>query len=251
MDTPSDLTDFLRGWPYDEDENVRFITTADGREIMQIRQPMGVEQYELDGRPDGNAVEGGSTYLDYYAALDGEAAKSERPFELRDEDFNRLRTESVLYYFRYLALFQVGQYDRVARDTRHNLDVCDIVRRRYTGEDKDELLQYLPYIRRVNAISKAMLSLADDRPDIARQELESAVEDIENQEPAGTPVYQFEKIRSLQHLKQVIAQVESVGVVPHERKGLKERLEEELRGAVEKEDYERAARLRDRLNRLS
>ena len=67
--------------------------------------------------------------------------------------------------------------------------------------------------------------------------------------------FEFEKIRSLQHLAQVQKQVqedldESGGGSDEELRGFKERLAEELSAAVDNEDYERAARLRDRLKGL-
>ena len=48
-----DLSSLLRGWKYDEDNNVRRFRTKAGREVLQVRLPLGVEQYELNGRPAG------------------------------------------------------------------------------------------------------------------------------------------------------------------------------------------------------
>lgn len=251
MGSSVDLSDFFHDWPYDEDQNVRFITASDGREIMQIRQPLGVEQYELDGRPDGRHPFEKDTVLDEYKNRYQTALAEGQEFDISAQDFFKLREEGILFYFRYLALFQVGQYERVAVDTQHNLEICDLVEGFYAGDDKGELLQYRPYIRRVNAIAKAMVSLADDEPANAKGELEKAYEEIETLKPVETPVFQFEKIRSLQHLKQVIDQVENASSGSSERAtGLKERLENELKSAVDNENYEDAARLRDRIRHL-
>lgn len=74
MDVPKDLSEFLKHWEYDDQNYVRFFTGADGREIMQVRQPLGIEQYELDGRPDGLHPEGEkSSALDFYRKKEREA----------------------------------------------------------------------------------------------------------------------------------------------------------------------------------
>ncbi|MDF1568871.1 MAG: UvrB/UvrC motif-containing protein [Spirochaetaceae bacterium] len=246
MSHPTDLTGFLKDWEYNEEDNVRFLTGEDGREIMQIRQPLGIEQYDLDGRPDGLRPEGKDSELDLFL----EKERTDRQFVLNMEDFQRLRNEGVLFYFRYLALFQVGHYDRVARDTDHNLEICRFLEQHFPGSEKDEMLQYRPYILRMNAISKAMMFLAEEKTAHAMEALEKGKTTIEALSPVSTPIYEFEKIRSLQHLSQVVSQVHDTEDHIREPKGFKARLFQELSKAVENEDYERAARLRDRIKRL-
>jgi len=61
-------------------------------------------------------------------------------------------------YFRYLVLFQIGDFKRTVRDTEHNLKICDIVGNYAENEeDKKEILQYRPYILRMNAVSRACI----------------------------------------------------------------------------------------------
>ena len=48
-----DLSRVLEAWTYDEADNVRRVTTESGRKVLQVRLPLGVEQYELVGRPAG------------------------------------------------------------------------------------------------------------------------------------------------------------------------------------------------------
>ena len=250
MKRPEDLTDIFREWEYDEEDNVRFLTGDDGREIMQIRQPLGIEQYDLDGRPDGRRPDGAVTFLELYrGSIDTAEAAGDR-LELQDRDFENLQNEGILYYQRYLALFQVGFYDRVARDTEHNLEICSILEVHYPSDRRYEILQYRPYIRRMNAISRAMMKLADDENTQAARELEKGREDIEALPTVPTPIFECEKIRSLQHLSQVLTQVNESVEEEHNAKGFRERLTEELAKAVDSEDYERAARLRDRIRRL-
>jgi len=250
MNDSKDISRLLEEWPYDEEDNVRFLTGADGRDLMQIREPLGIEQYDLDGRPDGRKPEGEDSMLALYLKKEKAALESGDEWELKDDDFTRLHTEGVLFYYRYLALFQVGQYDRVVRDTEHNLAIIRLLLKYYQGEQSREMLQYRPYIRRMNAISRAMLRLSEDDTDGAMSELENGKADIESNPAVPTPIYEFEKIRSLQHLTQVIAQVAEAREERQKPPGFRERLTEELSRAVENEDYERAARIRDRIRRL-
>jgi hypothetical protein len=245
-----DLTDILRDWEYDEDSNVRFLSAADGRDLMQIRQPMGIEQYDLDGRPDGRKPQGEESWLNHYLHREQDAKDAGDFLVIDEEGFERLRDEGVLYYYRYLALFQVGQYERVSRDTDHNLEISYLLERCYRGENRKEMLQYRPYIRRINAISKAMVFLANNQTVKAMEELDRGMKDIETLEPVSTTIFEFEKIRSLQHLTEVISQIREAGTVTPEKTPVRDRLNEELSKAVDAEDYERAARLRDRLRRL-
>jgi len=61
----SDLTGLLRSWKYDQHNNMRQISTTDGRAVIQVRLPLGIEQYEMDGRPDGQRPQNHETYLAY------------------------------------------------------------------------------------------------------------------------------------------------------------------------------------------
>ncbi len=246
-----DLTGILNDWPYDSENNVRFIQGDDGAELMQIRQPMGIEQYNLDGRPDGLKPGGEETLLAVYSKKKNKTELSGGILILEDNDFRQLRDEGFLYYYRYLALFQVGQYARVALDTEHNLNIAELLEKYYDNEARKEMLQYRPYIRRMNAISKAMVLLGKDDTSQAMKELEKGMADIEALPSVSTAVFEFEKIRSIQHISQVITQVKSAESSSLEPKGFKERLSEELSRAIESEDYERAAGIRDRLRKLS
>jgi len=251
MNRLPDLTVILNDWPYDSENNVRFFQSDEGQEIMQIRQPMGIEQYNLDGRPDGLKPGGEENLLAAYTKEKNKTELSGGILILEDNDFRKLRDEGILYYYRYLALFQVGQYVRVARDTEHNLNIAELLEKYYDNEARKEMLQYRPYIRRMNAISKAMVLLGKEDTSRAMKELEKGMADIEALPPVSTAIFEFEKIRSIQHISQVISQMKSAESGSQVMKGFKERLSEELSRAIESEDYERAAGIRDRLRKLS
>ena len=248
MDSSGDMTDLLRSWEFDPDNQVRIIQAADGREVLQIRQPLGIEQYELDGRPDGKSPSGKESVLEVLQeGLRNHLAEhgTDEGYRVGHEDFLLLQNEGILYYYRYLVLFQIGDFERTSRDTEHNLAVCDLVEKYAVVEDdKKEMLQYRPYILRMFAISKAMISLHQQLKTAAKEILESAIAEIEGMPDIDTPAFQFERIRSLKYLRSTLKQVLEQKISPLE--GLKR----ELDSAIEDEDYEKAAELRDRIRAL-
>jgi excinuclease UvrABC helicase subunit UvrB len=111
-------------------------------------------------------------------------------------------------------------------------------------EDKKEFLQYKPYIMRMNAISRAMISLHKEMKSSAEEILSSAISAIESMDEIDTPAFQFERVRSLNYLKATLKQI-------HEKKpSPTENLKSQLQQAVEEEDYERAAVLRDEIRKI-
>ncbi len=235
----NDISNILRDWEYDSDKSIRIVEADDGREVIQVRLPLGVEQYELDGRPDGQRPFGKSTLLEEFQER---IRSSGDAFKLTHDDFLLLSNEGIIFYYRYLRLFQIGDYKRTARDTDHNMQLFEVVEK-YAEDDEDRtmLLQYKPYVLRMNAISKAMLFLHQHLKTAAREILESAIESIRSLPEVDTPSFQFERIRSLDYLESALKQVHEKRSDPVE--GLKGELEK----AIENEDYERAAQIRDQI----
>lgn len=248
MAANADITEILRSWEFDPDNQVRIIQAQDGRDVLQIRQPLGVEQYELEGRPDGRRPEGRECYVDLiHERLQNHVAErgSDTGFVVSHDDYQLLQNEGVLYYYRYLVLFQIGDFERTARDTEHNLQICELVEKYVSSdEDKNEILQYRPYILRMFAIAKAMISLHQELKSAARQILESAIQEIESMPNIDTPAFQFERIRSLKYLRSTLKQVQEQKVNPLDR------LRKQLDEAIEQEDYEKAAQLRDQIQAM-
>ena len=65
MNDSPDLRRILKGWPYDPEHDARIVHGDDGREMLQVRTPLGIEQYEMDGRPDGLRPHGMESALEY------------------------------------------------------------------------------------------------------------------------------------------------------------------------------------------
>ena len=243
-----DLTHVLASWNYSPEHNTRIIEADDGRQVLQVRLPLGIEQYELDGRPDGGRPLGHDTFLDVLKER-LETWRSEhgtdRGFTLKDEDVSMLQGEGILFYYRYLMLFQMDDFVRVERDTGHNLELTGFFEKYVEDEEnRNAVLQFKPYIIRMHAMSRAMKLVERMSHDDALAVLESAVDHIESLPAIDTPAFSFERLRSINYLRASMKQIAERE--PDEEK----KLQEELQRAVDEENYERAAQIRDQLRDL-
>ena len=123
MNESPDLRKILKAWPYDPEHDARIVRGDDDRELLQVRTPLGLEQYELDDRPDGLRPHGMESALDYQTHRLNQAKFSgrEADFELSPQECSELFHEGTLYYFRYVRLFQLKDWARTIRDTARNL----------------------------------------------------------------------------------------------------------------------------------
>lgn len=243
-----DLRDMLADWPYDEDANARIVPGADGRDILQVRTPMGIEQYELEGRPDGQEPYGYASALDYHQEQLQESVEANNAdaFVLDPDDCSELFHEGTLYYFRYLHLFQLRAWAYVVRDTQRNLGLFDFLNRyAERDEDREHLEKWRPYVLRMNGIAQAMLAAEQEQVDDALAVLEQAIQRIESLEALDDETFRFERGRSLAALRELVAQLQKTRPISEV-----ERLERELRRAIETQEFERAAELRDRIRDL-
>jgi DNA-binding XRE family transcriptional regulator len=157
-----DLGSFLGSWPYDPENNVRVARGADGREIILVRQSMGLEHYEIDGPPDGRRIQGMESVFDFHRArLD--AAKQSNVligFDLSANDCAELFDESVLYHHRLHVLFRLKDWTRVERDAAHNLRLIEFIKQyARCEEDRVQLDHWRPDIARIDAVARAMILL--------------------------------------------------------------------------------------------
>ncbi len=239
------LTQILAEWEYNAAKTVRRVKMDSGREFLQVRLPLGIEQYEIDGRPDGKRPMNQESWLDYYQEQARRRRRSGEDLSLSDEDFLRLQEEGLLYYYRYLVFFQAHEYQLCARDTRRNLKLLDFVGQHATKEQVECLEQYRPYILRMSCMAQALLKIQedDDVPGALRL-LETGIRAIcELPSIPENSVFEFEKTRSLKSLEDLISQLEA-----HVPRNVA--LENELKRAIRGENYERAATLRDAIASL-
>jgi hypothetical protein len=248
MSDSVDLRRLLQSWPYDPDHDSRLTRGEDGREILQVRTPLGVEQYELDGRPDGQRPHGTESALDYYQHRLQQARDEgkEAEFDLDPSECGELFNEGTLYYFRYVRLFQLKDWTRTVRDTRRNLKMFDLVHRHARREEDQQFLEkWRPYIIRVCSSAAIMLDLEKSSYESALGLAQEAIREVEALEKVEDETFEFEQERSLTALRELAAQIQKNRPLTE-----LEKLEQQLRRAVERQDFERAARLRDRIRDL-
>jgi hypothetical protein len=248
MSDSLDLSKLLQSWPYDPEHDARIITGEDGREVLQVRTPLGIEQHEMDGRPDGARPHKLESALEYHQRRLEEArvAGREADFELNPRECSELFNEGTLYYFRYVRLFQLKDWARTVRDTARNIRAFDFLHRYARREEDQQFLEkWRPYILRVNGSAAAMLALEKDAYDKASRVVSEAINKIEALEELDDETFTFERERSLTALHELAAQIRQNRPVSE-----LERLEHQLRRAIETQEFERAAQLRDRLREL-
>jgi hypothetical protein len=248
MNDSVDLRDVLASWPYDPEHDARFARGSDGRELLQVRTPLGLEQYELEGRPDGLRPHGMVSALEFQFQRLAETriTGAEASFALSAADCAELFNEGTLYYYRYFHLFQLKDWLRTARDTARNLQLFDFVHR-HAGrvEDQDYLEKWRPYLVRMHAVASAMLALDKGAHDEALKLVNAAANRIESLEELDDETFKFERERSGLALRELAQQI-----LKHKPVSAIERLERRLRRAIETQAFERAAELRDRIREL-
>lgn len=240
-----DLTALLQSWSYDAENpsnNFRRISASDGRPLLQVREPLGIQQLEYLGRPDGVRPNGKSTWLEYYE----EQADNDPFFSLSHEDCLRLMQEGILFYQRYLVLYQMEDWEGVARDTGRNIRYFDFAKLHAEHqEDSLTIEQYRPYIIRMNSIARSQLLSRRGRLEDAATLLREALETISNLEPVDSAIFKMEMEKSVKHLTDMIGDFES-----SRPESQIDKLRREQKNAILREDFELAARLRDEIRSL-
>src|SRR5258706_3350062 len=243
-----DLRQLFKTWPYDPENDARIFKAGDGREILQVRTPLGIEQFELEGRPDGARPHGMESALEFYLRRLEEArlAQREAHFELSARECAELFNEGMLYYFRYARLFQLKDWARTVPDTGRNLRASDFVHR-YAQREEDQhfLERWRPYILRVNASAAAMLALEKQAFNKALRIVNEAIENIKSLQGLEDETFKFERERSLTALQELAVQIQQ-----RQPRSEVEDLEVQLRHAIDAQEFEEAAKLRDRLREL-
>jgi len=252
-----DIGDLLNEWPFNPDEfSARRIKTRDGQEKIQIRIDMGILQLEIEGRPDGQRPYGHESLLDYYEGMleererfGEEEEEGGEAFAIDEDACEDLFQEAWQYYYRYLSLFHLEDYAGVERDTDHNLEIFSLVQ---NYADNDEVKwyfeQYYPHAIMMQTRARGMMAL--DRQDYQAalktiregiERIEGFVEEWEGEEGEGGE----EDLAELAFLREWYEELEKARPLSQ-----REQLERDLRMAVEAENFEEAARLRDKIQTM-
>ena len=245
-----DITSIMEGWEHKPTEiSVRKIVGDDGKEKIQLRLDLGLLQMEINGRPDGKMPYEYESFLGYYESLlkkHIDKYGNDESFVLNSDDCLKLNYESIQYYHRYLSFFQLEDYKRAERDTARNLKVFDFVEN-YAADEEDVLLfeQYRPYVIMMNTRAKSSLALEEKDYNRALKAINMGIRAIENYYKKKGEEKLIETSREIEFLTQYYAGIKET--IPLT---IQQRLERDLKEAIEKQDYERAAKLRDELKKI-
>lgn len=244
-----DLRTILDGWEYEPGKiSVRKIIGRDGREKIQTRVDLGLLQFETNGRPDGMRPHGHDSLLD---CLESRLRERERRtgndggFCLTPDDCRELRHEAHLYYQRYLSFFVLEEYELVQRDTTRNLRLLDFCQDYAENEsDRDALEPQRAYIMMMRTRARVYEALRDAQYETALQLVDDGIDEVSAVTNANSAIYadnEAPELQVLATLRDEVMQTLPEHSVP--------KLQLELEQALEAEDYERAADLRDQIER--
>lgn len=242
-----DIQSLLDDWPYEPGQLcVRKITGEHGREKIQLRIEMGILQMEIDGRPDGQSPHGHESLLHYYKA---EAQKTEAKGDkyIIDSDIcMSLQMEALQYYHRRISFLEIGDYQRAKKDAERNLGLFDFVKE-YAEDEEDRMAfeHYRPFVIGHRVRADVLLQLERESYDLALDQIEAGIQEIQAFFQA------FDRPDLLEDNEEITFLKDWASEIRKERpKSPSQDLQEQLRDAVAHEDFERAAKLRDRLHAM-
>lgn len=241
MPSPRDIDSLLRSWEYRPGEvTARLVKTRSGRQVLQMRIDMGVVQMETDLRPDGRRPNGAETYYDY---LVGEVIREGDAFKLSREQCTEADREFVQFYQRRLCWLSLREYRRAARDADHSLAFMDFVREH--APDDEWMLsheQYRPFVLFHRVQASALAVLEEQGPEAAIAEINTGLtrfRELFARYDAADQYADDELVKRLEEMRESVRRRYELGRT----------LDEQLAEAVKAEDYELAARIRDRIRR--
>ena len=246
-----DISHLLEQWDYQAGQVVvRRFTGKDGLEKIQLRVDLGLLQMNAEGRPDGKRPLGHPSLYDHYQArLYKHLAENEgndAGFTLRAPDCSRLQVEALQYHHRYICLLQLEDYAGVVRDTERNLAVFDFVQKHAESEEQAwSVQQFRPQLLMIHTRAKASESLRVKDYDTAIQQIEDGITRIKDFYRTYSRTDLLDQSGEISYLRNWLEEIAVQRPLT-----TREKLERALNEAVNNEDYERAALMRDALRNL-
>ncbi|HMO36941.1 MAG TPA: UvrB/UvrC motif-containing protein [Gemmatales bacterium] len=242
-----DIDRALAGWEFKPGMiQARMVSSSDGRQVIQLRIDLGVLQMEIKGRPDGTRPNGFLTYLDYLRDLSRkQGLQSDEPFTMNEEQCIEADREFVQFYHRRVAFLTMNQFDRAIRDADHTLAFMDFVKEHALHQDYVTAHeQYRPFVLFHRTAALVESSLLKDTPENAIDSIRDGLQRIKEVFIEYEQDERYEKDPLVRELKKKLKQL-------RKEHGVKQTLKEQLAKAVEQEDYETAARIRDEMKKRS
>ena len=240
-DRPQHLDHLLSEWPYEFGQaSARLISGSDGRDLVQLRVDLGVLQLEASGRPDGLRPGGCDTYYDHLMSL---AFQEGEAFELNEDRCIQIDREFMQYFHRRIAWLALRAFSRAIADADHTLALMDFSSAHSSDTEWAEMHeQYRPFVLFHRTQAAALVELERNQAAAAVAAIDDGNERLRKVFEAHDALDEFDDSQlalKLQELKQAIA----------EHFELRPTLAQQLAEAIAAEQYELAARLRDKLGR--
>jgi hypothetical protein len=244
-----DLNELLGDWGgTGEEVCARLIEGLNGDQVLQLRVDLGLLQMSLDGRPDGQRYRGLPSVYDFFIHEEQAGGK------FAAQDWRELHRELQQYNYRRLALSSLAEetlregdlesgrlyLQRTLRDIERCLEILDKLQEQ-DEEWEGPLNILIPTLIFNRARLLARLRAAECRYEDAIEQAEHGVAELEAAlDEAGFESDQRDDNPAIHYLVQMAQRL-------REQHGIKRTLQEQLRDAIDREDFESAARLRDQL----
>ena len=241
MSQKQNIDHILERWPFDPFAvNVRLLELSQ-RKVLQMRVDMGVLQLEIEGRPDGVHPSGETSYYDLLKSR----AVSEKEYVLNDEDCVEVDREFVQFYHRRICWLQLKEFDRAVQDADHTLGLMDLCKA-FSPDEQWTISheQYRPFVLYHRTQAAALAKLEMDVEDAAEQAIAEVNEGLENLRGLFVEYEAEEQFDEDELVQRLIEFRDSL----KEKYEVDQSLHEQLRVAIETEDYELAAEIRDKIN---
>jgi len=235
------LDRILHDWAFEPGRPaVRRAQGDDGRDVLQMRVDLGILQLEVSGRPDGERPHGFLTYYDYLVS----AAFQEGPeFALGEERQLEVDREFYQFYQRRICWLTLNEYGKAAADAEHSLRLMDFSSA--NAADREWAVmheQYRPFVIFHQVQATALTKLQSDEPEAAVQVIDAGLESLSSLFVQHGAEEHFDEDLFVVKLREMQEAIRS-------QFHLGPSLAEQLAEAVAAEQYELAAKLRDRLAR--
>lgn len=223
----------LSEWPHLPSKVLaRVVSSENGLEKLQVRVELGILQMEASGHPEGStsvyeAMEGNSEALDQSTCL-------------------ALQREAALYGYRAFILSVLDRHAGVVKDMTRNLAVMSMIIRLGNSErDRARARSLTVQFLMIQARSRAAFAASRGDFGLARRTLDSDMDEIRESlrqagrgdDPENTP-----EIQLLKGMRDMF--------VPRLPASQRQEMEERLAAAIDVENYELAAILRNELRQL-
>ena len=251
-----DISKVLENWDYRLGRvDARRVKGEGGVEKLQLRIDLGLLQMNAQFRPDGKRPFGHPTLLDHFLIrLEKHREKhggEDDAFSINPDECAKLQQEAIQYHHRSICNFELEDYEAVERDTEHILELLDFVQD-YAVEDEigQSFQQFRPQtiMMQIRAVGTELI--AGNNYDAAIEEITSAIEELNQFYNEMGRQELVDSSMEVHSLREWLKDVESEAA---DKKPMSEseKLQHKLNKAVEREDYEAAAKLRDQLSKLN